>query len=539
MPPYDRDVNTVFQDYALFPHMSVQQNVEYGLKVKGVGKGERRRRAGEMLEPVRLGGYGNRKPTPAERRSAPACRPRPGAGQPSRVLLLDEPLGALDLKLREEMQVELKRIQHEVGITFVFVTHDQGEALSMSTRIAVFNHGRIEQVGTPRQIYDHPTTDVRRRLRRHVEPARRRSSRNGCSASAAPHILRPERIVLADGGAGWQRDVTVAGTVADIQYLGPESKVHVDLDDGTRILASVASDGARLAWRRRSRGRAPAASPGRATRRLTTVDDIHSKGRHEANHEQPRHCWCRSHSSPPAAATTTTRPARRPPPRTRRRRPPTPRPRHRAGGDVGAGRDLLRRRRRRRPRHRPGRDRPPTVRIDYMWTPNPDVLAGAEGQVNIVAWAGYIEDGTNDPDADWVTPFEEMTECAVNVKLGDTSDEMVQLMQSGEYDGVSASGDATNRLMAGGEVEPLDVSEFTSYDRDLRRPQGQAVELARRCSRWACPTVAAPTWCSSTPRRSPTGSTAGAPMFEPGSAGRGRGLGVRQPDLHRRRGACG
>jgi putative spermidine/putrescine transport system substrate-binding protein len=102
--------------------------------------------------------------------------------------------------------------------------------------------------------------------------------------------------------------------------------------------------------------------------------------------------------------------------------------------------------------------------VDYMWTPNPDVLAGAEGQVNIVAWPGYIEDGTNNPDVDWVTPFTEITECAVNVKLGSTSDEMVQLMQSGEYDGVSASGDATNRLMAGGEVVPLDLSEFTSYD---------------------------------------------------------------------------
>ncbi len=106
----------------------------------------------------------------------------------------------------------------------------------------------------------------------------------------------------------------------------------------------------------------------------------------------------------------------------------------------------------------------PAGGTDYMWTPNPDVLAGAEGQVNIVAWPGYIEDGTNNPDADWVTPFTEMTECAVNVKLGSTSDEMVQLMQSGEYDGVSASGDATNRLMAGGEVVALDLSEFTSYD---------------------------------------------------------------------------
>ena len=157
-PPYDRDVNTVFQDYALFPHMTVLQNVEYGLKVKKVAKAERRQRAGEMLEAVRLGSFGNRKPNQlsgGQRQRVALARAL--VNQP-KVLLLDEPLGALDLKLREEMQVELKAIQREVGITFVFVTHDQGEALSMSNRVAVFNHGRIEQVGTPREIYDHPTT---------------------------------------------------------------------------------------------------------------------------------------------------------------------------------------------------------------------------------------------------------------------------------------------------------------------------------------------------------------------------------------------
>ena len=158
LAPYDRDVNTVFQDYALFPHMTVLQNVEYGLKVKGVEKIERRRRAGEMLESVRLGQYGGRRPNEmsgGQRQRVALARAL--VNRP-KVLLLDEPLGALDLKLREEMQVELKTIQHDVGITFVFVTHDQGEALSMSNRIAVFNQGRVEQVGTPREIYDHPTT---------------------------------------------------------------------------------------------------------------------------------------------------------------------------------------------------------------------------------------------------------------------------------------------------------------------------------------------------------------------------------------------
>ena len=158
LPPYDRDVNTVFQDYALFPHMDVRENVEYGLRVKGVGKAERRRRAAEALESVRLGRYGDRRPNQlsgGQRQRVALARAL--VNRP-KVLLLDEPLGALDLKLREEMQVELKAIQHEVGITFVFVTHDQHEALSMSDRVAVFNLGAIEQVGTPREIYERPAS---------------------------------------------------------------------------------------------------------------------------------------------------------------------------------------------------------------------------------------------------------------------------------------------------------------------------------------------------------------------------------------------
>ena len=149
LPPYDRPVNTVFQDYALFPHMTVQQNVEYGLMVKKVEKGERRERAEQALAMVRLGGYGGRKPAQlsgGQRQRVALARAivnRP------RVLLLDEPLGALDLKLRQEMQIELKAIQRDVGLTFVYVTHDQEEALTMSDRLAVFNQGRIEQIGPP------------------------------------------------------------------------------------------------------------------------------------------------------------------------------------------------------------------------------------------------------------------------------------------------------------------------------------------------------------------------------------------------------
>ncbi len=263
LAPYDRDVNTVFQDYALFPHLSVHENVEYGLKVKGVKKTERRRRAGEMLESVRLAQLGSRRPSQlsgGQRQRVALARAL--VNQP-KVLLLDEPLGALDLKLREELQVELKQVQREVGITFVFVTHDQGEALSMSNRIAVFNHGRIEQVGSPRDIYDHPSTSF-------VAGFVGTSNLLNAALShrlfgvAAVHSVRPERIRLvhaevADG------ETSVCGTVTDIQYLGADCRLRVTLDnvDGTtsgdRMLATVASDGlvgvalggpVRLAWPR-------------------------------------------------------------------------------------------------------------------------------------------------------------------------------------------------------------------------------------------------------------------------------------------------
>ena len=252
-----RDVNTVFQDYALFPHMTVLQNVEYGLKVKKVGKAARRTRANEMLEAVRLGSFGHRKPNQlsgGQRQRVALAR---ALVNHPKVLLLDEPLGALDAKLREEMQVELKAIQREVGITFVFVTHDQGEALSMSNRIAVFNHWRIEQVGTPREIYDHPETSF---------VAGFVGTSNVLSAAlsqqlmgvADVHSVRPERIrvvheVVADG------EISVAGVVADLQYLGADSRIRVDLPDGAHLLASVPSDGLvgvaiggsiRLAWSR-------------------------------------------------------------------------------------------------------------------------------------------------------------------------------------------------------------------------------------------------------------------------------------------------
>ncbi|CAN5570102.1 ABC transporter ATP-binding protein [soil metagenome] len=254
--PYDRDVNTVFQDYALFPHMTVVQNVEYGLKVKHVGKAERQQRAKEALENVRLGDFARRKPSQlsgGQRQRVALARAL--VNRP-KVLLLDEPLGALDLKLREEMQVELKAIQREVGITFVFVTHDQGEALSMSNRVAVFNRGRIEQVGTPREIYNNPQTDF---------VAGFVGTSNVLSASlsqqllgkAEAHSIRPERIHIVDQPS--PGEISIAGVVSDVQYLGAESRVRVELPDGSHLLASVPSDGlagvaiggsVRLAWSR-------------------------------------------------------------------------------------------------------------------------------------------------------------------------------------------------------------------------------------------------------------------------------------------------
>src|SRR4051794_41135636 len=159
LPPFERDVNTVFQDYALFPHMSVGENVAYGLKVKKVAADERRRRVAEAPELVRLTGYGDRRPgqlSGGQRQRVALARAL--VNRP-RVLLLDEPLGALDLKLRQQMQNELRTLQQEVGITFVYVTHDQEEALTMSDRLAVFNDGQVEQVGEPAEVYEHPVNE--------------------------------------------------------------------------------------------------------------------------------------------------------------------------------------------------------------------------------------------------------------------------------------------------------------------------------------------------------------------------------------------
>ena len=257
LAPYDRDVNTVFQDYALFPHLGVLENIEYGLKVKKIPKSERRRRALEMLGAVRLGEYGQRRPNQlsgGQRQRVALAR---ALVNHPKVLLLDEPLGALDLKLREEMQVELKSIQREVGITFVFVTHDQGEALSMSNRIAVFNNGRVEQVGTPRDIYDHPASAF---VAGFVGISNVLSAQwsQQLLGVREPHSVRPERLRIVQHETS-DVEVSVSGIVSDIQYLGADCRVRVHLDDGTSMIASVPSDGlagvaiggnVRLAWPR-------------------------------------------------------------------------------------------------------------------------------------------------------------------------------------------------------------------------------------------------------------------------------------------------
>jgi putative spermidine/putrescine transport system ATP-binding protein len=223
-PPYERDVNTVFQDYALFPHMTVGENVAYGLKVKGVRKAERQSRVVQALETVRLQGYDARKPSQlsgGQRQRVALARAivnRP------RVLLLDEPLGALDLKLRQEMQTELKRIQQEVGITFVYVTHDQEEALTMSDRIAVFAAGRVEQVGTPVEVYEHPASEFVAGFVGVSNLLERRGRR---------FTIRPEKIrILPAEQQPPAGDETELGVVRDVVYVGSVTRYVVELDQG-------------------------------------------------------------------------------------------------------------------------------------------------------------------------------------------------------------------------------------------------------------------------------------------------------------------
>jgi putative spermidine/putrescine transport system ATP-binding protein len=249
LPPFDRPVNTVFQDYALFPHMTVQENVEYGLRVKGVPRAERRQRAQEALALVRLEGFGGRKPgqlSGGQRQRVALARSivnRPQA------LLLDEPLGALDLKLRQELQIELKQIQQELGMTFIYVTHDQEEALTMSDRIAVFNQGRIEQIGAPAEAYEHPATAF---------VAGFIGTSNVIERDGRAFTVRPEKIRLLPENATEGEPGTVRAAV----YVGPVTRFIVALDAGgelaviqqnletsSRDVREMEGKRVRLAWR--------------------------------------------------------------------------------------------------------------------------------------------------------------------------------------------------------------------------------------------------------------------------------------------------
>ena len=224
LPPYERDVNTVFQDYALFPHMNVISNIEYGLKVKGSAKEECNARAIEALRQVRLEGYEGRKPSQlsgGQRQRVALARAL--VNRPS-VLLLDEPLCALDLKLREQMQIELKQLQREVGITFIFVTHDQEEALTMSDRIAVFNNGKIEQLGVPREIYENPISAF-------VSEFVGQTNRIVIDESRIN--IRPEQVSVSKMNSSGNRSLT--GTLRDVIFVGASTRYLVDTSCGAVI----------------------------------------------------------------------------------------------------------------------------------------------------------------------------------------------------------------------------------------------------------------------------------------------------------------
>jgi putative spermidine/putrescine transport system ATP-binding protein len=237
-PPFERDVNTVFQDYALFPHMNVGDNVAYGLVIRRVATAERQRRVGDALAMVRLSGYERRRPAQlsgGQRQRVALARAL--VNRP-RVLLLDEPLGALDLKLREEMQLELKAIQQEVGITFIYVTHDQEEALTMSDRLAVFNRGRIEQVGTPADVYERPATTF---VAGFVGTSNllRDSVAQAIIGETGTFTVRPEKIRLGEPSDPVLADETTAlGRIRSVVYLGPDTRFVVVLDAGSELVVT-------------------------------------------------------------------------------------------------------------------------------------------------------------------------------------------------------------------------------------------------------------------------------------------------------------
>jgi len=245
IPPYERNVNTVFQDYALFPHMTVLENVAYGPRVRGVDSATRAQSAREMLDLVQLGAQGERRPAQlsgGQRQRVALAR---ALINHPKVLLLDEPLGALDLKLREEMQIELKSLQRRLGITFVYVTHDQGEALSMADRVAVFNHGKIEQLAAPRELYTRPTTEF---VARFVGSANVADSAlaQAISGLAQPFAIRAENIAVhPETSPASPNSASAPGAVVAVQYHGAASRWQVKLDAGAVWSALVTEEESR------------------------------------------------------------------------------------------------------------------------------------------------------------------------------------------------------------------------------------------------------------------------------------------------------
>ncbi|MGH3357387.1 MAG: ABC transporter ATP-binding protein [Nocardioidaceae bacterium] len=236
LAPFERNVTTVFQDYALFPHMSVLDNVAYGLRVRGVPRSERHQRAAQALGTVALSGYEKRRPTQlsgGQRQRVALARAL--VVDPA-VLLLDEPLGALDLKLREQMQVELKQIQREVGITFIFVTHDQEEALTMSDRIAVFDHGRIQQIGTAHDVYEQPASEF---VAGFVGTSNLLEGKvaEQIVGRAGTFAVRPEKLEVQQDLSQPVGDgrLSAEGVLAEVVYAGAVTRLVVDLDAGARL----------------------------------------------------------------------------------------------------------------------------------------------------------------------------------------------------------------------------------------------------------------------------------------------------------------
>jgi spermidine/putrescine transport system ATP-binding protein len=259
LPPYRRDVNTVFQSYALFPHLDIYENVAFGLRRRKVADGEVRRRVGEMLELVELPGYERRKPSQLSGGQQQRVALARALINHPRVLLLDEPLGALDLKLRKQMQIELKRIQVEVGITFIYVTHDQDEAMTMSNRIAVMRHGRIDQLGSPEELYERPATEfvagflgvsnlLDGRLASRTDGLVEviltdgtllRAPANGMGVDQPVRVgVRPEKLRLEPAGgdtaAASDRNA-LDGTITDASYVGVSTQYLVRTDDGQQV----------------------------------------------------------------------------------------------------------------------------------------------------------------------------------------------------------------------------------------------------------------------------------------------------------------